>query len=91
MKKYVPNRITRSRKSNARMNTETRRMVRRKNHAFTKAQFTMSSRQYVNDLFGRLTMHAYKTLFAMMLEKIPQNWSFVKNKKQDASGVAPLY
>ena len=39
MRKYVPNRITRSRK---RMKTETRKIVRRKNRAFTKDQFTKS-------------------------------------------------
>ena len=44
MKKYVPNKIERSPKTIAWLNTETRSMVRRKNRAFTKAQFTKSPR-----------------------------------------------
>ena len=42
IKKYVPNKITCSRKCNAWMNTKTRRMVHLKNRAFTKSQFMKS-------------------------------------------------
>ena len=91
MKKYVPNRITRSRKTNAWMNTETTRMVHCKNRASTKAQFTKSplvtfkytsiSNQNVNELFGKLTIHTYKTLFAMMQDKIQKKIIICENQK----------
>ena len=82
MNKYVPDRITRSRKTNTWMNTETRRMVRAKTAHSQKLNLrialgtlkdTSISNQNVNDLFGKLTIHTYKTLLAMMLEKILQN------------------
>ena len=66
MKKYVPNRISRSRKTNAWMNTETRRMVRGKSRAFTKSQFTKSPGdleryKYLKSKCQRFIRQAYNT------------------------------
>ena len=100
MKKYHPNKIARSRKIYAWMNTDTRRMVHRKNRAFTKAQFTkcpwdLQGYKYLKSKCQRIirqAYNAYKTLFVMMQQKNHKFFlSFVKSKKQDASGVAPLY
>ena len=90
VKNYIPNQITRSRKTNAWMNTETGRMVLRKNGAFTKAQFMKSpmtlkdtsiSNQNVNELFGKLLIYAFKTLFAIIQEKVIKNLVIIEKQK----------
>ena len=91
MKKYVPNRITRFRKTNSWLNTETGRMVRRKNSALTKAQFTKSPRdletyKYLKSKcqrFIRQPCNAYKqNIVCHDARKNPKKfWSFVKSKK----------
>ena len=101
MKTYVPNRITRSRKTNAWMNTETRRIVCHKNRTFIIAQFTMSPMdlqryKYLKSRCKRFICQACNTYIQNIVchyaRKNPSNFgSFVKSKKQDASGVAPLY
>ena len=98
MKKYVPNRITRFRKTNTWMNTETRRIVPRKNHAFTKAQFTKSPGdleryKYLKSKCQRFIRQAYNTYIQSIAShdarKNPKFfWPFVKCKKPYPSGVA---
>ena len=101
MKKYVPSRIIRSRKTNAWMNKGTRRMVSQKNLAFTQAEFTRSSRdlkkyKHLKSKCQRIILKAYNTYIQNIVchdgrKNLKIFWSFVKSKKQDASGVAPLY
>ena len=101
MKKFVPDRITRTPQTNAWMNTETRRMVRRKNRAFRKAQFTMGPRdlqryKYLRPKCQRIIRQAYNTCIQNIVchdtrKNLIEYCLFVKSIKQDASGVALLY
>ena len=72
MKKYVPSRITRSRKTNAWMNTETINMVCRKNRELTNAQFTKIHRdlekyKYLKSKCQRFIRQAYNTYIQNIL------------------------
>ena len=100
MDKNIPNKLTRSRHTNPWMNTETRRLSRRKDRAFKKAKRTnnlidIQRYKHLKTAAQRTTRKAYRNyVHDIISPEASQNpkkfWSFVKSRKQESSGVAPL-
>ena len=100
MDKHVPHKLTRSRHSNPWINTATRRLTRQKHRAFYKAK--ASGNQRDKQRYKRLKSLCQKSIRKdhdcymrdIISPDAKQNpkkfWSFLKGKKQESSGVAPL-
>ncbi|KAK3103021.1 hypothetical protein FSP39_015814 [Pinctada imbricata] len=100
LEKHVPHKLTRSRYTNPWMDTSTRRLARQKNRAFKKAKATGSAKDHRS--YQRLKTSCQKSIRQahnnymrdIISPDATQNpkkfWSFVKGKKQESSGVAPL-
>ena len=96
----IPHKLTRSRHTNPWMNTETRRLSRRKERAYRKASHTKNARdirryRHLKAECQREIRLAHRNYVNNIISpEAKQNpkkfWSFVKSKKQEASGVAPL-
>ncbi len=96
----VPNKQSRNNYTNPWMNTDLRRLIRRRDRAYHKAKSTKSKRDF--DRFHSLKSEARrkirkannKYVSEVISPDSTQNpkrfWSFVKGKRQEASGVAPL-
>ncbi|XP_052690219.1 uncharacterized protein LOC128168147 [Crassostrea angulata] len=99
--KHVPHKSTRSRTTNPLIDTSSRRLTRRKHRAFQKAKATKNKRdqrrylsvksecqrtirrayqEYIDDIITPIFIVPHRTLRS----------SFIKSRKQEASGVAPL-
>ena len=100
MDKHIPHKPTRSRHTNQWMNTDTRRLARRKDRAFKKVNATKSTRdirryKHLKAECKRNIRQAHsnyvKDIISPEAKQNPKKfWSFVKSGKQEASGVAPL-
>ena len=97
---HIPHKSTRSRPTNPWINTTTRRLTRRKHRAFKKARATGNARDIRR--YKHLKATCQRTIrqdhdsyvHDIISPEAKQNpkkfWSFVKGKKQEASGVSPL-
>ena len=99
VKKRVPTKTTAARYSNPWINTSIRRAIRRKQRAHQKARKTGKKKD--KDRYKRLqaeTRYEIRQAYHNYLEEISQDfktnskrfWSFVKSRRQDSTGVAPL-
>ena len=98
--KHVPHKLTRSRFTNPWMDTTTRRLARRKNRAFKKAKTTGRARDHRRYLKLKTTCQKsirqahnnyMRDIISPDATQNPKKfWSFIKGKKQESSGVAPL-
>ncbi|KAK3094514.1 hypothetical protein FSP39_002723, partial [Pinctada imbricata] len=98
--KHVPHKFTRSRHTNPWMNTETRRLTRRKHRAFLKAKSTgrhkdLKRYKCLKSTCQRTIRKAHddyiKDIISPDAKQNPKKfWSYVKGKKQESTGVAPL-
>ena len=99
VKKRVPTKTTAARYSNPWINTSIRRAIRRKQRAHQKARKTGKKRD--KDRYKRLqaeTRYEIRQAYHNYLEEISQDFKtnsklfcpFVKSRRQDSTGVAPL-
>ncbi|KAK3104735.1 hypothetical protein FSP39_008956 [Pinctada imbricata] len=97
---HVPHKLTRARLTNPWINTSTRRLSRRKLRAHRKAKSTNRQRDIQRYLSlksecQRNIREAHnqymENIISPCVTSNPKKfWSFIKGKKQEASGVAPL-
>ncbi|XP_053381379.1 uncharacterized protein LOC128549116 [Mercenaria mercenaria] len=97
---HVPHKLTRSKHTDPWINTETRRLTRRKLRAFQKAKTTGNRRDIQR--YNRLKSTCQKSIRQahdnymrnIISPEAKQNpkkfWSFIKGKKQESSGVSRL-
>ena len=100
MEKSVPSKLSRSKPTHPWITTEVRRIINKKNKAGNKARKTKSQRdkdryRKLKSLTQRTTREAYNDYVTNIISPEQTNnpkrfWSFIKSKKQDNSGVAPL-
>ena len=100
IEKRVPSKMTTSRHTNPWMNTEIRRLIRRKQRAHRKARQTKTKRD--NDRYKRLQRDVqYKirrankaymenTVSSDCKDNSKKFWAYVKSKGHEFTGVAPL-
>ena len=97
---HVPHKFTRSRHSNPWIHTATRRLTRQKRRAFDKAKSSGKQRdrhryRHLKSLCQRTIRKDHDNYMRDIISpEAKQNpkkfWSFLKGKKQESSGVAPL-
>ena len=99
VEKHVPAKTTAARYSNPWINTSIRRAIRRKQRAHRKARKTGKKRD--KDRYKRLqaeTRYEIRQAYRSYMDEISQDlktnskrfWSFVKSRRQESIGVAPL-
>ena len=100
MEKHVPHKLTSQRFNQTWVNSRIKRLSRKKKRAFKKAKTSNAKEDW--DFFKKLKKEAqsecrlaYNSYVSSTLEEdYPSNpkkfWSFIKSKRQDQCGVAPL-
>ena len=98
--KHVPTKLTSTRHTHPWVNTNLRRLMRRKQRAHRKAKQTGQPRDWerfkrVQAEVQRSTRKAHRShmqdvVSADLKEKPKRFWSYIKSRRQEASGVAPL-
>ena len=98
--KHVPTKLTSTRHTHPWVNTNLRRLMRRKQRAHRKAKQTGQPRDW--ERFKRLQAEVQRStrkvhrsymqdvVSADLKEKPKRFWSYIKSRRQEASGVAPL-
>ena len=100
MEDHVPNKMTTSRFTHPWINTEIKRLIRRKRRAYLKARGTNKKRdrdrykklqQQTQWEIRRAHQNYMKDIISESLTEKPKKfWSYLKSKGQESSGVAPL-
>ena len=98
--KHVPSKLSKSRHSQPWINTSVKRLIRRKHKAFSKARSTNNPKDWTRYRHLKATAQrefrkAHDTyideIFCGDINNNPKKfWSYLKGKRQDSQGVAPL-
>ena len=100
MKKYIPTKLTSTRNSHPWINRNINKLTRKKNRAHKKARSTKKSKDW--NLYTKLKSACQREIrkshdsylqdivSGNMKNNSKKLWSYIKHKKQDSSGVAPL-
>ena len=96
----VPSKISRKRPSNPWMTTDIKRLLRRRQNAFSRARHTNKTKDWARYKQLKTTVqrearkahdqYVDNTIFGDMKNNTKQFWSYLKSKKQDSQGVTPL-
>jgi hypothetical protein len=100
MKKYIPTKLTSARNSHPWINHNINKPTRKKNRAHTKARSTKKSKDWnrytkLKSACQREIRKSHDSYLQDIVSGDMKNnskklWSYIKHKKQDSSGVAPL-